>query len=62
MSPSLSTVGPVDFFDKLARLLLQRATAPVTSEASREPAVLDFPWHLFVRESAPHRSAATRLY
>jgi LacI family transcriptional regulator len=62
MSPSLSTVGPVDFFDKLARLLLQRATEPVSSEASREPAVLDFPWHLFVRESAPHRSTATRLY
>ncbi|MFK0007372.1 LacI family DNA-binding transcriptional regulator [Paenarthrobacter sp. NPDC090520] len=56
MSPSLSTVGPVDFFDKLARLLLQRATG--TGDA---PTVLDFPWHLFVRESAPHRSAATRL-
>ncbi|MFI2565872.1 LacI family DNA-binding transcriptional regulator [Paenarthrobacter sp. NPDC018779] len=56
MSPSLSTVGPVDFFDKLARLLLQRATDP-----GDKPTVLDFPWHLFVRESAPHRSAATRL-
>lgn len=56
MSPSLSTVGPVDFFDKLARLLLQRATGTVDT-----PTVLDFPWHLFVRESAPHRSAATRL-
>ncbi|MFK0001651.1 LacI family DNA-binding transcriptional regulator [Paenarthrobacter sp. NPDC090522] len=56
MSPSLSTVGPVDFFDKLARLLLQRATG-----AGDAPTVLDFPWHLFVRESAPHRSAATRL-
>ncbi|MFF1828043.1 LacI family DNA-binding transcriptional regulator [Paenarthrobacter sp. NPDC058040] len=56
MSPSLSTVGPVDFFDKLARLLLQRATGAVDT-----PTVLDFPWHLFVRESAPHRSAATRL-
>ncbi|MDI2036196.1 LacI family DNA-binding transcriptional regulator [Paenarthrobacter nitroguajacolicus] len=56
MSPSLSTVGPVDFFDKLARRLLKRATDHV------DPAVLDFPWHLFVRESAPHRSAATRLY
>ncbi|MFJ4286016.1 LacI family DNA-binding transcriptional regulator [Paenarthrobacter nicotinovorans] len=55
MSPSLSTVGPVDFFDKLARRLLKRATGHA------DPAVLDFPWHLFVRESAPHRSAATRL-
>ncbi len=62
MSPSLSTVGPVDFFDKLARLLLRRAIAQSGPEASTEPAVLDFPWHLFVRESAPHRSAATRLY
>lgn len=58
MSPSLSTVGPVDFFDKLARLLLQRATDDGGPEA---PAVLDFPWQLFVRESAPHRSAETRL-
>lgn len=61
MSPSLSTVGPVDFFDKLARLLLQRATHPAGT-AAEDAAVLDFPWHLFVRESAPHRSAATRLY
>ena len=57
MSPSLSTVGPVDFFDKLAHLLLQRATDQGGPET---PAVLDFPWHLFVRESAPHRSAANR--
>ncbi|UKA51229.1 LacI family transcriptional regulator [Arthrobacter sp. FW305-123] len=62
MSPSLSTVGPVDFFDKLAQLLLRRATAPAGPSAVEDPGVLDFPWHLFVRESAPHRSAATRLY
>ncbi|KUM40450.1 LacI family DNA-binding transcriptional regulator [Arthrobacter sp. EpRS71] len=62
MSPSLSTVGPVDFFDKLARLLLRRATAQSSPDAAKDPGVLDFPWHLFVRESAPHRSAATRLY
>ncbi|GGV31178.1 MULTISPECIES: LacI family DNA-binding transcriptional regulator [Paenarthrobacter] len=59
MSPSLSTVGPVDFFDKLARRLLKRAASHGEHD---EPAVLDFPWHLFVRESAPHRSTATRLY
>ncbi|UVJ40811.1 LacI family DNA-binding transcriptional regulator [Arthrobacter sp. CJ23] len=59
MSPSLSSVGPVDFFDRLARLLLQRATGE-GSDAG--PGVLDFPWQLFVRESAPHRSATTRLY
>ncbi|MCD4851974.1 substrate-binding domain-containing protein [Arthrobacter sp. AK01] len=62
MSPSLSTVGPVDFFDKLARVLLRRATGPAGTAATEQPGVLDFPWHLFVRESAPHRSAATRLY
>lgn len=56
MSPSLSTVGPVDFFDKLARLLLQRATEP-----AQTPTVLDFPWQLFVRESAPRRSNTNRL-
>ncbi|MFJ5955658.1 LacI family DNA-binding transcriptional regulator [Paenarthrobacter sp. NPDC092416] len=69
MTPSLSTVGPVDFFDKLARLLLQRASGQDAVPNQRlaggdtgSPLVLDFPWHLFVRESAPHRSAATRLY
>ncbi|WP_248758808.1 LacI family DNA-binding transcriptional regulator [Pseudarthrobacter sp. SSS035] len=59
MSPSLSTVGPVDLFDRLARLLLHRATG---TGPDTEPGVLDFPWQLFVRESAPHRGAATRLY
>jgi len=49
----------VDFFDKLARRLLKRAASHGEHD---EPAVLDFPWHLFVRESAPHRSTATRLY
>jgi LacI family transcriptional regulator len=48
MTPSLSSVGPVDFFDRVARVLLERATG-----RQREPAVLDFPWRLFTRESAP---------
>ena len=48
MSPSLSTVGPVDFFDRVAALLLERATG-----ADAEPHVMEFPWQLFVRESAP---------
>lgn len=51
MTPSLSTVGPVDFFDRLARLLLDRALG---SDAA--PGVLDFPWQLFARESAPFKS------
>ena len=53
MSPSLSTVGPVDFFERVARLLLTRAVDGGTDS----PEVLDFPWQLFVRESAPHRPA-----
>ncbi|XAS67878.1 LacI family DNA-binding transcriptional regulator [Micrococcaceae bacterium Sec5.7] len=48
MTPSLSTVGPVDFFDSLARRLMDRALG-----ADENPGVLDFPWELFVRESAP---------
>ncbi|WP_427017519.1 LacI family DNA-binding transcriptional regulator [Pseudarthrobacter sp. P1] len=48
MTPSLSTVGPVDFFDRLADFLLSRAEG--TAEA---PQVLEFPWRLFVRDSAP---------
>ncbi|MDQ6740427.1 MAG: LacI family transcriptional regulator [Actinomycetota bacterium] len=48
MSPSLSTVGPVDFFDRVAALLLERATG-----ADAQPHVMEFPWQLFVRESAP---------
>lgn len=50
MSPSLSTVGPVGFFDRLARKLMDRAAG-----SDEAPGVLDFPWELFVRESAPAR-------
>lgn len=51
MSPSLSTVGPVDFFDRLAEFLLHRATHPTAP-----PQILEFPWQLFLRESAPGRA------
>ncbi len=57
MSPSLSSVGPVDFFDKVARLLLERAMGP--DAGVDRPRVLDFPWQLFVRESAPLRGPGT---
>jgi LacI family transcriptional regulator len=60
MSPSLSTVGPVDFFERVARLLLKRAVDGGSTPAA-PPAVLNFPWQLFVRESAPHRSETNRL-
>ncbi len=51
MTPSLSSVGPAGFFDTVAGLLLDRATG-----GGQEPAVKDFPWQLFARESAPDRS------
>lgn len=47
MVPSLSTVGPVGFFSRLAEFLVHRA------QHSEEPAtVLEFPWELLVRDSS----------
>jgi LacI family transcriptional regulator len=48
MSPAISTVGPVDFYDKLAEFLTQRA-----ADSTTPPQILEFPWQLFLRESAP---------
>ncbi|WP_425863248.1 LacI family DNA-binding transcriptional regulator [Arthrobacter sp. TWP1-1] len=48
MAPSLSSVGPVDFFNRLAEFLVHRAT-----DGAAPHRVLEFPWQLFVRESAP---------
>lgn len=48
MVPSLSSIGPVDFFNRLARFLVERAT-----QDSLPHRVLEFPWQLFVRDSAP---------
>lgn len=48
MAPSLTSVGPEGFFDAVAELLVNRAQGD-TSPAR----VLNFPWKLFVRESAP---------
>lgn len=48
MAPSLSSVGPADFFNRLAAFLVDRAL-----NDSRPPQVLEFPWQFFVRESAP---------
>ncbi|NJC23800.1 LacI family transcriptional regulator [Arthrobacter pigmenti] len=58
MAPSLTTVGPAGFFDSIARLLLDRAVGTPRVE---EPGVLEFPWQLFVGESAPDRNPFTRL-
>lgn len=48
MSPSLTSTGPVNFFDRLGALLVQRADAPAGGGE-----LVDFPWQLFARESAP---------
>lgn len=48
MTPSLTTVGPVDFFDKVAAYLLDRA-----SDVSSSSVLIEFPWQLIQRESAP---------
>lgn len=48
MAPGLTSAGPEGLFDDLARLLVDRA------QGDDSPArVVDFPWKLFVRESAP---------
>ncbi|WP_285726177.1 LacI family DNA-binding transcriptional regulator [Psychromicrobium xiongbiense] len=47
MTPALTTVGPMDFFDTVARFLVERAADP------QAPAtVLEFPWELIKRDSA----------
>ena len=45
--PLLSTVGPVDFFDRVADALVARAVGRDTSPAH----VIDFPWQLHARGS-----------
>ena len=48
MNPALTTVGPLDFFDGVAAFLLDRA---VDNESPAR--LLEFPWQLIVRDSAP---------
>lgn len=48
MTPSLSTIGPVDFYALLANFLVERAQDP-----DKPHQVLEFPWRLFVRDSSP---------
>ncbi|BAS13260.1 hypothetical protein AHiyo8_15630 [Arthrobacter sp. Hiyo8] len=48
MTPSLTTVGPEGFFDGLAAFLLDRAENPDVPAG-----ILEFPWKLIVRDSAP---------
>lgn len=48
MEPSLSSAGPVDFFDQLAKFLVSRA-----KEHDGDYQVLEFPWRFLVRDSAP---------
>lgn len=56
MVPSLSTVGPVGFFEGLANHLVHRAQNP--DAPSR---VLEFPWQLLLRDSAPAASTMKKL-
>jgi LacI family transcriptional regulator len=51
MAPPLTSVGPAGFFDGLARFLVERAHDPAAPVR-----VLEFPWQLFVRDSAPAAS------
>ncbi|WP_231391871.1 LacI family DNA-binding transcriptional regulator [Arthrobacter sp. 35W] len=48
MSPSLTSAGPADLFAQVAARLVARAR-----DASLPPSLLDFPWELNVRTSAP---------
>nr|WP_125609858.1 LacI family DNA-binding transcriptional regulator [Specibacter cremeus] len=48
MAPSLTSVGPSGFFDRLADFLVRRA-----KDQSGPPQVLEFPWQLLVRDTAP---------
>lgn len=50
MAPSLTSVGPVGFFDELARILVERALGG--QEISASEGVVEFPWQLFVRDSS----------
>lgn len=51
MVPSLSSAGPVGFFSGLADFLVERAHDP-----GAPPRVLEFPWQLLLRDSAPAHS------
>jgi LacI family transcriptional regulator len=48
LDPSLSTVGPVDFNDRLARIIVSR----LTDREGAPGEVFDFPWQLIVRDSS----------
>ena len=47
MTPTLSTVGPTDFFDRVASTIVDRATGTAT----RPGELHEFDWSLFVRQS-----------
>jgi LacI family transcriptional regulator len=47
MEPSLSSVGPTDFFPRLAKILRDRAIGDPPAGGT----LYDFSWSLFARES-----------
>ncbi|MFB4349410.1 LacI family DNA-binding transcriptional regulator [Microbacterium sp. CR_7] len=57
VAPTLTTVGPTDFFDSQARIIIDRALAPDDSP----PRVHEFPWSLFPGASTDLDSAASRI-
>jgi LacI family transcriptional regulator len=53
VAPTLTTVGPTDFYERQAEIIVRAALADPDDPAA-EPAVHDFPWSL-------HRGASTEL-
>ncbi|MBP2411415.1 LacI family transcriptional regulator [Arthrobacter stackebrandtii] len=51
MTPSLSSVGPVGFFTRLADVLVERALNPHAPHRA-----VDFPWQVLLRDSSPEFS------
>lgn len=51
MDPALTTVGPTDFFDRLAEIIRARAVG----EDDAPGRLHEFPWTLFVRDSSQPR-------
>lgn len=47
MEPSLSSVGPDDFFTTVSSMIARRATGEDDSDGK----LLEFPWHVFARDS-----------
>jgi len=56
ISPTLTTVGPTDFYDRQARIIVNRALA----EDGEPPQLHEFPWSLFPGGSTDLTAPSTR--